>query len=71
MKTFGKRLAFLMDAHKKSQSDIARDLSVAQPSVNAWVTDKNWPSMTHVMTLASYFNVSLDWLLIGETEELS
>ena len=66
MNTFGKRLTAAMKNAKKSQTDIARDLSVAQASVHAWVWDKNWPTMKNILALESHLGVSAHWLLVGE-----
>ena len=54
MNTFGKRLTAAMKSANKSQTDIARDLSVAQASVHAWVWDKNWPTMKNILALESH-----------------
>jgi transcriptional regulator with XRE-family HTH domain len=69
MTSFGQRLSVAMKNAQKSQSDIARELSVSQPSVHAWVHDKNWPSIKNVLALESYLGVSVNWLLVGEDFE--
>ncbi len=69
MTSFGQRLSVAMKNAQKSQSDIARDLSLAQPSVHAWVKDKNFPTIKNVLALSSYLNVSVNWLLVGEDFE--
>ena len=69
MTSFGQRLSVAMKNSQKSQNDIARALSVAQPSVHAWVHDKNWPSIKNVLALGYYLDVSVNWLLVGEDFE--
>lgn len=46
-----------------SQTELAKDVHVSQATVTAWETGKAEPSSSALNTLASFFNVSADYLL--------
>lgn len=61
--TFGARLRVAIKRAETTQSQLARDLGVAQPSLNIWVNDKGMPSSKYLKPLSEALDVSADWLL--------
>ena len=61
--TFGARLRVAIKRAETTQSQLARDLGVAQPSLNIWVNDKGMPSSKYIKPLSEALDVSADWLL--------
>jgi len=61
--TFGERLRVAINRAQTTQSQLARDLGVAQPSINAWVNDKSVPGSNFIKPLTEALRVSADWLL--------
>lgn len=56
----------IRDLRKKkgvTQSHLARRIGISRSSVNAWETGLTMPSVSHLIDLADYFNVSTDFLL--------
>tara|TARA_R100000655_G_scaffold35870_2_gene69715 strand:+ start:88 stop:846 length:759 start_codon:yes stop_codon:yes gene_type:complete len=63
--SFGERLSKALHDAETSQSELSRLLGIRQPSVNAWVKDKNQPETKRVAEIASALNVDAGWLLDG------
>ena len=59
----GTTIRDLRKQHRLSQTELAKAVHVSQATVTAWVTGKAEPSSSALNTLASYFNVSADYLL--------
>ena len=59
----GTTIRDLRKQHRLSQTDLAKAVHVSQATVTAWETGKAEPSSSALNTLASYFNVSADYLL--------
>lgn len=62
------RLKELRDSHGLSQSDLAQKLHTNQSTVAMWENGTNRPRNATLEKLASFFNVSIDYLL-GRTSE--
>lgn len=62
MKIFGERLKELRNDRKLTQQQLAKELNVSGNTVHSWETDKQEPSMTTLLKLSNFFNVSLDYL---------
>ena len=62
MKTFGKRLKEVRVAKGMAQRQLAEVLNVSSTTVHCWETDKQEPSLSTVLFLSDYFDVSLDYL---------
>lgn len=62
MKTFGKRLKEVRAAKGMTQRQLAEVLNVSSNTVHCWETDKQEPSLSTVLFLSDYFDVSLDYL---------
>lgn len=59
----GATIRDLRKQHRLSQTELAKAVHVSQATVTAWETGKAEPSSSALNTLASYFNVSADYLL--------
>lgn len=59
----GTTIRDLRKQHHLSQTELAKAVHVSQATVTAWETGKAEPSSSALNTLASYFNVSADYLL--------
>lgn len=63
MHLFGDRLKELRKIHNLTQDDIAKIFNITRNAVHSWETNKSQPSIEVITTLADYFNVSTDYLL--------
>ena len=62
MKVFGERLRELRTAKGITQKQFAKLLNVSGNTVHCWETDKQEPSMSMLLYISEYFEVSLDYL---------
>lgn len=60
---FSKRLRELRRQKDVTQAEIAKLCDVSQQAVGRWEHDKNLPNNDKLEILATYFNVSIDYLL--------
>jgi len=67
MKLLGLRLKQLRAVKKISQKKLSEDIGYAQSLVARWELEKGEPSIDGLITLANYFNVSIDYL-VGKSE---
>lgn len=61
----------LYDLRKRaglSQEELANLLGVTRQAVQKWEAGTSRPDMDNLLSLANYFNVSLDWLVSGKEE---
>ena len=56
------RLCDLREDNDKTQEDIAKILNTTRPQYNRYETGARELPMHHFITLAKYYNVSLDYL---------
>lgn len=66
--TFGDRLAGAREAAGMSQKDLAHRLGVKLKTLQGWEDDLNEPRANRLSMLAGLLNVSLAWLITGESE---
>ncbi len=59
---FYQRLRDLREDAEKTQNDIAEILSTTRQQYARWETGKQELPMHHFITLAKYYNISLDYL---------
>lgn len=64
---FSDRLKLLRGSHKKEQKDIADLLGISVRSIRFYESGKNEPSISRLILLADYFDVSIDYL-VGRTD---
>ncbi len=68
----GEKIRELRDKNGLTQSYLARRLHVSRSTVNAWEMGISIPSTQYIVELASYFNVSADYILgIGNNEMIN
>lgn len=60
---FGDRLRELRKNNNLTQDDIAKMFNVTNNAVYSWEVGKSQPSMEIIVALAKYFNVTTDYLL--------
>lgn len=60
-----KRIFQLLEMRGKKQSDLVRFLGVRPMTVSAW-KNGGVPSVEHLIRIAEFFDVSLDFLLTGK-----
>jgi repressor LexA len=58
-----KRLSELRKAHNLSQKTLAENLKIAQNTLSQYETGKREPDLETLQAIASYFDVSVDYLL--------
>lgn len=61
--TLGNRLKKLLYDNQITQKQLAKDLNIAQSTLNGYVQDYREPDYKILDALASYFGVSADYLL--------
>ena len=52
-----------------SQRELARRLGIKGPSVNGWANGKHLPDMEHVLQLAEWSGLCVEWLWLGRGSE--
>lgn len=68
MEIFAKRLKELRQEKKIGQTALSNLLDMCNASISYYETDKQDPTVTNLIKLATYFDVSTDYLL-GLTDE--
>lgn len=68
---FADKIKELRKLRGKSQYKLAKDLNVAQPTVASWEKGTRTPTFATLQLVADYFDVSIDYLLDREQEEIS
>ena len=64
----GDKIRELRSIHRMTQTDLANKLHVSQQVITKWENGKSEPSSSSINDLASFFNVSSDYLL-GRTSD--
>ena len=67
--TFSERLAKARKEKEFTQSDVAEKLNVSFQAVSLWERGETTPEIDKLVDIASLYQVSIDWLLTGKTEE--
>ena len=60
---FGKRLKELRRKRKLSQLGFSNRFNVGYNTISQWETGKREPGLDIIVSIARYFNISLDYLL--------
>lgn len=68
---FGDRLKELRNSKNLSQDDLGKILGVRKSSISNWETDKATPTYEILTKLAQYFNVTTDYLLGLNQDDLN
>lgn len=61
--TFGKNLRALRKGAGIGQVKLALDLGVSKGIISLWENEKREPTMSYLIALAKYFDVSIDYLV--------
>ena len=60
---FRQRFNDLFDESKKTNTDLGKDLHVSNQTISAWRLGTRSPKAPTVIAIASFFNVSPEWLM--------
>ena len=60
--TFGERLKTLRMEKGLGQIELAKALDVGKSIISLWERDKCEPTLTNLIAIAQFFNVSIDYL---------
>lgn len=63
MSIFPMQLKKLIEESNKTQNAICKDLGISKQKLSKWKTAYNEPSIDELMQLATYFEVSSDYLI--------
>lgn len=67
---FGEILTSLRKAKGLSQEQLAETLNIARQTISKWELNQSTPDMNYIAQLSEFFNVSTDYLIKGEKEEM-
>lgn len=67
--TLGKRISRLRSERKISQEYLAEYMNVSRQAVSKWEHDLSAPDMNNLIRLASYFEVSVEYLATGKESQ--
>lgn len=67
MSKFSDRLKELKSANNTTQKNIADNIGISLRGYQYYETDTKEPTMTKLIAIADYFNVSIDYL-VGRTD---
>ena len=59
---FGTRLKDLRQEKNMGQIALAKALGVGKSIISAWETGKSEPTLSNLIKIANFFNISLDYL---------
>ncbi|KAA1803605.1 HTH-type transcriptional regulator ImmR [Bacillus cereus] len=65
---FGQTLKYLRKSRDLTQTQLADRLNLSQSQIKNWETDRFQPDLETLISIASFFNVSLD-VLVGYSNE--
>lgn len=66
---FSQRLKALRREKKITQQDLAEYLDVSRATVAGYETKEKQPDFEKMIKIANFFNVSLDYLIIGKNQK--
>ncbi|HNX15108.1 MAG TPA: helix-turn-helix transcriptional regulator [Oscillospiraceae bacterium] len=69
METLGNRIARLRKRKEITQDELAEYMGISPQAVSKWENDITCPDITALPKLADYFNVTVDELLRGESQD--
>ena len=64
------RILKLVEAKGIKANDMAKDLNLSSGAVSIWKSGKSVPGVDALQKISEYFNVSLDYLIVG-TERIT
>ena len=63
MKTFGEKIKELRKERGLTQPALAKELDVSNGMISNWENNINEPGLTHIKNIATFFNVSADYIV--------
>lgn len=63
---FSKRLQYFLNEKDMSINQLAKESGISQPMLSKYLNNGSEPSLSKLETLASVFNVSLEYFLYGD-----
>lgn len=69
--TFGEKLSELLEERRITQKEFAKTLNIAPTTLNGYIKDKRQPDFELIKRIASTLSVSVDFLLGGDSFNLS
>ena len=63
---FTDNLKILRKENKIDQNKLAKELNVSSKTVSHWETGYTEPSISQLVMIANFFNVTLDELILGK-----
>ena len=67
----GEKIKTLRQQNGLSQEGLANKLSVSRQAITKWETNRGIPDIENLKSLSDIFNVSLDYLVSDDNDELS
>lgn len=67
MSNFSLRIKELRESAGLFQSDLAERLNVSRACVSSWECGRTEPSVSQIISIAKIFNVSINYLVTGES----
>lgn len=71
MGSLGARIAYLRNKRGISQEELARYLKIGKSTLGMYETDRREPSYETTQKIATYFEVTIDWLVTGKEKKMS
>ena len=68
---FGTQIRQLREREHLTQSEFAEKMNVTRQAVSNWENDKNLPDLQTVILISELFDISLDELIKGGTEDMN
>lgn len=70
MDSLGKRIKYLREINKVSQKELADVTQISRSNISKIENDTLSPTASSIISLASYFKISTDWLLTGSEHKV-
>lgn len=64
--TVGERIAQLRKQKGITQEELAQALGTTRQAISKWESGKSSPDIDYAIMIGEYFNISMDYLLLGE-----
>ncbi len=64
------RILYLIGKNNITASKLCKDLSISVSSITDWKKGKGTPSVDTLIKISRYFNVTLDWLIAGQVNNV-
>lgn len=68
MTTFGERIAKLRKKKRLTQLELAKRLNISKSTLGMYEINKREPNFEMLIQLAEYFEVTLDYLIVGKID---